>query len=90
MFLGTIVIFFAVVNYVKLVPYAWLGLLDTSNLLTSLSLVLLAPLGVYLGMRLHRRLDETWFYRCCYVLLLLTGGQLCYEGTVELLDRIPG
>ena len=78
------------VNYVKLVPYAWLGLLDTSNLLTSMNLVLLASLGVYLGMWLHRYLDETWFCRGCYILLLFTGGQLFYEGTVGLLDLTPG
>ena len=35
---GTTVVFFAVINAVKLVPYAWLGLLDARNLSTSLVL----------------------------------------------------
>src|SRR4029453_13714868 len=31
-FVATTVYYFTVVNYVKLVPYAWLGLLDIDNL----------------------------------------------------------
>ena len=48
-FVGTTVGFFAIVNYVKLVPYAWLGQLDISNLSTALVLSPFAPVGVGLG-----------------------------------------
>ncbi|MEH6626913.1 MAG: sulfite exporter TauE/SafE family protein [Motiliproteus sp.] len=84
LFAGTTVIFFAVVNYAKLVPYAVLGLFESSNLMTSLMLVALAPVGVYLGMYLHHRIKEFWFYLICYSLLFATGVKLSYEGITEL------
>ncbi|MCW8886239.1 MAG: sulfite exporter TauE/SafE family protein [Motiliproteus sp.] len=85
LFAGTTVIFFAVVNFTKLVPYSMLGLLEYSNLMTSLALVALAPVGVYLGIYLHHRINEFWFYLICYGLLFLTGMKLSYEGINELL-----
>ncbi len=84
LFAGTTVIFFAVVNYFKLIPYAWLGLLQIDNLSTSLVLVALAPVGVYLGMYLHHRINEFWFYVVCYGLLFVTGVKLTYEGVIGL------
>ena len=50
-FVGTTVIFFTIVNYVKLIPYALLGQLSSDNLLTSLILAPLVPLGVWLGIK---------------------------------------
>ena len=81
---GTTVIFFAVINYVKLVPYAWLGLFDAANLWTSLALAPLAPLGIGLGIWLMRRLSQALFYRICYALLLLVGGKLLYDGAMGI------
>jgi uncharacterized membrane protein YfcA len=80
LFVGTTVIFFTVVNYTKLIPYAWLGQLSAENLLTSLVLLPLAPLGIRLGRWLHDRLDDVLFYRVSYVLLLVTGLKLMSEG----------
>jgi len=42
---GTTVVFFTIVNYVKLIPYALLGQLNSENLLISLVLTPLVPLG---------------------------------------------
>ena len=83
-FVGTTIIFFAVANYTKLIPYAWMGLLDTSNLMTSLSLIILAPIGVRLGMLLHHRLSDGWFYWLCYCLLLVAGIKLSVDGASAL------
>lgn len=77
---GTTVIFFAVINVVKLVPYAWLGLFDARNLSTSLVLAPLAPVGIWAGVTLMRRLSETLFYRICYALLLVVGLKLVWDG----------
>ncbi len=85
LFVGTTIIFFTVVNYAKLVPYAWLGLLDATNLSTSLVLVGLAPVGVYLGIYLHRRISDGWFYLFVYALLAVAGLKLAYEGLLGLL-----
>lgn len=77
---GTSVIFFAILNFLKLVPYTWLGLLDARNLTTSLVLLPLAPVGIALGIWLMRRLEEDLFYRICYGLLLVLGAKLLYDG----------
>lgn len=84
-FVGTTVLFFAVVNYVKLVPYAWFGQLNTATFTTSLVLLPLAPLGVWLGVYLHRRLSEGWFYWACYALLAVAGVRLVFAGGSGLL-----
>lgn len=79
-FVGTTIIFFAVVNFTKLGPYAWLGLFDSTNLMTSLALLVFAPIGVYFGMFLHKRINDFWFYMACYGLLFITGVKLIAEG----------
>ncbi len=82
---GTTVIFFAVINAVKLVPYAWLGLFDARNFATSLVLAPLAPVGILLGVRLQRRLPQEVFYRVAYTVLALVGTKLLYDGLRALL-----
>ena len=61
LFVGTTVIVFTMFNYVKLVPYAWLGQLSTDNLTTSLVLLPLAPVGIKLGRWL---LERAWTASC--------------------------
>ncbi|MCA0326535.1 MAG: sulfite exporter TauE/SafE family protein [Proteobacteria bacterium] len=78
-FTGTMAFFFFAVNLAKWVPYAWLGLLDWRNLTTSLVLLPLAPLGVWLGVRIARRIDQQLFYRFIYVGMLLTGLKLLWD-----------
>ena len=76
---ATSTVFFLVVNYVKLVPYAMLGQLHFGNLATSLLFAPLAPLGIWLGVRLHRRLSERTFYAISYALLFVTGLKLIWD-----------
>ena len=83
-FVGTTVVFFTLVNYVKLVPYALLGQLHAGNLLTALVLLPLAPAGIYLGIWLHRRVSEERFYGVVYLFLALTGLKLIYDGVAGL------
>ncbi len=82
---GTITIYFAVVNYVKLIPYALLGQLDTENLLTALVLAPVAVVGVKLGAWMHDRVDARAFNRLMYVFLFFTGLKLTWDGMVQLL-----
>lgn len=79
-FAATTIVFFAVVNYVKLVPYAWLGQFDITNLATSASLVVLAPIGVLIGAWLHARVSDRFFFAFVYVLLFGVGLKLVYDG----------
>ena len=73
---ATMAVFFAAINLAKWLPYAWLGLIDGSSLTTSLLLLPLAPLGVWVGVWALRRVDPTWFYRLAYAGMLLTGVEL--------------
>lgn len=75
-FVGSMVLFFAALNLLKLIPYAYLGLLRAADLLPVLLLLPLIFLSVRLGIYLNQRFDNTWFTRAIYVLLLLTGLQL--------------
>ncbi len=83
--MGTFAIFFAVVNLIKLIPYTWLGQFDGTNLLTSLVLIPLAPIGVRLGYFLLHKIDEALVYRICYFFLMLVGLKLLYDGSYGLL-----
>lgn len=82
---GTTVLFFAIINFVKLIPYAWLGQLNIDSLMTSVILMPLAPIGVKLGVYLLHKVNEKWFYWSCYGFLLLAGIKLLWEGGVHLL-----
>ena len=76
---ATTVYFFSVVNYIKLVPYAWLGLLETANLATSLLLAPAIPLGYWIGWRFTRWLPEKPFYSFINLSLMATGIKLLWD-----------
>ena len=65
-FTATMAFFFFVINLSKWIPYAWLGLLDTRNMATSLALLPFAPIGVLVGVRLAHRIQPILFYRLVY------------------------
>jgi len=84
LFVGTTVIFFTLVNLIKIIPYALLGQLNPENLVVSLILAPLAPLGVWLGLVLHHRVNENLFYKLCYLFLGVTGIKLLWDGFTGL------
>lgn len=77
---GTMAVLFAAVNASKWLPYAWLGLIDVRNMATSLLLLPLAPVGVWVGVRLTHRMNPAWFYRVAYTGMFLTGSKLLWDG----------
>ncbi len=79
-FTATMAVFFFAINLSKWLPYAWLGLLDTRNMLTSLALLPLAPVGVFIGVRIAHRIQPRVFYRFIYAGMLLTGLKLVWDG----------
>ena len=79
-FVATAVVFFTVVNYVKLVPYGWLGQLDSDNLMASLILAPFAPIGVKLGVWLHNNVSDRFFFRFVYLLLFIVALKLISDG----------
>ena len=77
---GTTSLFFTVGNATKAVP--WLLLVKPAgNDWTLMAACLLAiPTGVWLGWRLHGRLDQRQLYRACYGLLVVTALKLLWDG----------
>lgn len=77
---GTTSLFFTIGNATKAVP--WLLLVrPTGAVWTLMAICLLAiPVGVWLGWRLHRRLDQRQLYRVCYALLVVTALKLLWDG----------
>ena len=71
---------FTVGNMIKAAP--WLLLVKPAgNVWTLMALCLLAiPAGIWLGWRLHGRLDQRPLYRVCYGLLIVTALKLLWDG----------
>jgi uncharacterized protein len=78
-FTATMAYFFFIINLAKWVPYAWLGLLDMRNFATSLALLPFAPIGVWVGVRIAKRIQPTLFYRLVYLGMFLTGIKLVWD-----------
>lgn len=79
-FTATMAVFFAAINTSKWIPYAWLGLIDLRNMSTSLVLMPLAPVGVWIGVHMVRRIPQQLFYRLFSLGMLLTGLKLLWDG----------
>jgi hypothetical protein len=77
---GTSVAFFAVVNYVKLIPYFALGQFDGANLATSALLAPVAVLFTFAGAAIVRRMRAEVFYPVTYALTALVGLKLVWDG----------
>lgn len=85
LFVGTGVVFFTFVNWLKVIPYAALGQLDTTNLATSLVLAPLAPLSIFAGAWLVRKLDAGVFYQLAYFAIFAIALKLIWDGGQSLL-----
>jgi uncharacterized protein len=79
-FTATMAFFFFVINLAKWIPYGLLGFLDLRNMATSLVLLPLVPLGVWIGMRMARKISPVLFYRLLYFGMSLTGCKLVWDG----------
>lgn len=79
-FVGTMIVLFTVVNLIKFVPYALLGLFDRPTLSAAVVMMPLAAFGMWLGIWLHARVNQAVFYRLCYLFVLITGLKLVYDG----------
>ena len=77
---GTAVIFFAVVNLVKVLPYAALGQFDMRTLVSAAVLLPLAAVAVLVGAALVRRMRAEVFYPFMIAMVALVGLRLVYDG----------
>jgi uncharacterized membrane protein YfcA len=83
-FIATSLVFFAAMNYAKILPYYFLGLLDVRTLATGFALLPFGIAGVYFGIWLQKRMDARVFYRVVHVLMFITGTKLLYDGLTHL------
>lgn len=84
-FIGTSAIFFAATNWMKVPTYAALGQFTRANMATSLALFPLAVASTIVGAKLIRSVAPERFYKLVYLLLILTGLKLTWDGAVASL-----
>jgi uncharacterized membrane protein YfcA len=82
--IGTTIIFFGMVNVMKLVPYFALGQFSPRTLATSAVLLPLAVAANFLGLWLARRTPTVMFYQIAYVLMFVISLGLIWQGANEL------
>ena len=79
-YVATFTLVFLIINVVKLIPYYFLEQLVFSNLKVSLFLSPLAPISIYFGYYLHKKINEKTFYFLIYFFLAIGGFKLIYDG----------
>jgi len=84
-FAGTSVIFFALVNLLKIPPYFLLGQFSRENLYQSLLLLPVGILSTLVGVWLTHVIPMDKFYKVVLVLSFLVGVKLVYDALAELL-----
>jgi uncharacterized membrane protein YfcA len=84
-FVGTGALFFALMNWIKVLPYFILGQFSPQNLTASAVLFPVAILSTLAGVWLVRRVPAERFYTLIYWLLVAVGLKLIYEGLRPLL-----
>jgi len=77
---STLGVFFTVMNFGKLVPYAYLDLLNFNQLSTSILFLPLVPSGVYLGFYLAKKISAKWYYIIVQFFLLVASIKLITDG----------
>jgi len=84
-YVSTSVAFFAVVNAVKVAPYAALGQFAPENLVASAIMFPLAVVSTLAGAAIVKRIKAEVFYPFAYTMLFLVAVKLIYDGATGLL-----
>jgi hypothetical protein len=80
MYAGTTSMYFTVANAAKAGPWLLLGQPDAKLWILIAACTSVIPAGVWVGWKLHQRLDQRQLYSLCYVLLVLTSLKLLWDG----------
>ena len=78
-FVGTTVLVFTWVNWIKLPFFVGGGIIDAHTLVRSAAYLPLVPLGVWMGVWMNRHVSQTLFVRLIHLFLLLAGLQLIFD-----------
>jgi hypothetical protein len=79
-FQATTVLLFWILNIVKFIPYAFLGIFTWETMTADLVLAPFAVVGAWIGVKAHRFISQRQFFAITYVLLLATGSKLIWDG----------
>ncbi len=83
-FVGTTGRFFFIFNSLKVPFMWWIQLVTLSTLKYGLWLMLLGPLGVWLGSWLNKHLSALWFVRAVYLSLVVATAKMVYDAVAFL------
>ena len=78
-YVGTRIIFFGCVNLIKLPLYIYLSMMNFDTLYQSISLFPLAIIGIFIGYKLLKIIEENLFYNILYALILLSSTKLIID-----------
>ena len=78
-FVGTNVLIFTYINWIKVPFFVGNGIITRETLLAGLRFFPLIPLGVWLGVWLNRKMPEGFFRNAVYALTFLAGLQLVFN-----------
>ena len=76
---GTLLLFFLIVNVSKVPTYAWLGTINLSTLRDSIWFIPLIPLGTFAGAWMNKRVPEKPFAAILYAAAAVTAGTMIYK-----------
>lgn len=77
---ATTVLLFWILNIAKFFPYLALGMFTAQTFMANLVLAPFALLGTWAGVRAHHLVPERLFFAITYVLLVVTGTKLIWDG----------
>ncbi|MCB1391552.1 MAG: sulfite exporter TauE/SafE family protein, partial [Rhodobacteraceae bacterium] len=80
LYTGTSVLFFAIVNLIKVLPYAMLGMFETQVLWSAALMLPLAVISVRIGAAIIRRMRPEVFYPFTYTMVTIVGAKLVWDG----------
>lgn len=83
-FVGTNALYFAALNWMKVVPYAALGQFGRDTMILAAALLPVAIASTFAGVWLVRRVPHERFLTLTNGLLLLLGGKLVWDGLAAL------
>lgn len=79
-FVGTQSVLFAVINWMKVPSYLAIGSLNRQTLTAAALLLPLAVVTTLIAVRVVRRLDTARFYTMVYLLMVVLGSKLVWDG----------
>jgi uncharacterized membrane protein YfcA len=84
-YVGTRVIFFTFVNLIKLPFYIHLSMMNFQTFKQSIILLPLAILGIYIGYRILKIINEKLFYNIIYILILFSSSKLIFDYSIKFM-----